>query len=303
MTNLTATKTHEQELGAGERFAFGENWARFLKVLDEQRIQQAIDSLKTKLAVDNLKGKSFLDIGSGSGLFSLAAKRLGAKVLSFDYDPQSVACTEELKRRYFQNCNDWEIQTGSVLDIKYLKTLGKFDFVYSWGVLHHTGDMWAALANVDTNVATNGNLFLALYDDQGGASKRWHTIKEMYNRLPVYLRPPFAFLIYLPLELKYFLIHLVRRKPKVYFSLILNYAENRGMSWWHDKIDWIGGYPFEVAKPEQIFDFYKKLGYSLKALKTCGGGPGCNEFIFQRDNQSNPPVALRTDGCESDLRQ
>ena len=83
MTNLTATKAHEQEVGGGERFAFGKNWARFLKVLDEQRIQQAVDSLKTNLGVDNLKGKSFLDIGSGSGLFSLTAKRLGAKVLSF----------------------------------------------------------------------------------------------------------------------------------------------------------------------------------------------------------------------------
>jgi ribosomal protein L11 methylase PrmA len=114
MTNLTATKTHEQEVGAGERFAFGENWAGFLNVLDAQRIQQAVDSLKTNLGVDNLEGKSFLDIGSGSGLFSLAAKRLGAKVLSFDYDPQSVACTKELKKSYFENDNDWDIQTGSV---------------------------------------------------------------------------------------------------------------------------------------------------------------------------------------------
>jgi 2-polyprenyl-6-hydroxyphenyl methylase/3-demethylubiquinone-9 3-methyltransferase len=284
MTNLTGTKTHEEEVRTGERYTFGANWARFLKVLDEQGIQQAVDSIKTKLGVDNLKSKSFLDIGSGSGLFSLAAKRLGAKVFSFDYDPQSVACTKELKRRYFESDNDWEIQTGSVLDLRYLRSLGKFDIVYSWGVLHHTGAMWVALANVDTNVAANGKLFLALYNDQGGPSKRWHAIKKMYNHLPICLRPPFAFLVYAPLELRSFLIHLVRRKPQVYISAIVNYSENRGMSWWHDKIDWIGGYPFEVSKPEQIFDFYKKLGYSLNALKTCGGGPGCNEYVFQRNN-------------------
>ena len=276
------TTRNAQEIGGGERFPFGENWERFLNVLNEQRIRQAVDSLQAKLGVDQLRDKSFLDIGCGSGLFSLAAKRLGAKVLSFDYDPQSVACTKELKRRYFENTNDWEIQAGSVLDINYLRSLGKFDIVYSWGTLHHTGDMWAALANIDVNVAENGTLFLALYNDQGGALKRWHTIKRMYNHLPKFLKLPFAVLIYLPLELEWFLINLVRGRPQAYFANIFSYSKNRGMSWWHDKIDWIGGYPFEVSKPEQIFDFYKKLGYSLEVLKTNGGALDCNEYVFQR---------------------
>ena len=262
---MKTLKTHQQEINSGERFSFGKNWTSFLKLLNEQRIQQAIDSLKTNLEVDNLNGKSFLDIGSGSGLFSLAAKQLGAKVFSFDYDPQSVACTKELKRRYFENDNDWEIQIGSALDKQYLKSLGTFDIVYSWGVLHHTGDMWTALSNVTTNVAPNGKLFLALYNDQGGASKRWHTVKRIYNNLPIYLKQLFAVIIYIPYELRSFLISLVRGKPQMYFSNIINYGKNdRGMSWWYDQIDWIGGYPFEVSKPEQIFDFYRKQGFSLE---------------------------------------
>jgi 2-polyprenyl-6-hydroxyphenyl methylase/3-demethylubiquinone-9 3-methyltransferase len=283
MNEVTATETHGQEVRSGERFAFGENWGRFLNVLDEQRIQQAVDSLKEKLAVDNLKGKSFLDIGSGSGLFSLAARRLGAKVLSFDYDPQSVACTKELRRRFFENDGEWDVQTGSVLDINYLRNLGNFDVVYSWGVLHHTGDMWAALANVNTNVAAGGKLFIALYNNQGFPSRVWLRMKKIYNRLPRALKPLFAFLVYFPLECRAFLYLLVLGKPGVYFANIAHYKKNRGMSWWHDKIDWIGGYPFEVSKPEQVFDFYRKLGYSLTALTTCRGELGCNEFVFQRD--------------------
>jgi 2-polyprenyl-3-methyl-5-hydroxy-6-metoxy-1,4-benzoquinol methylase len=281
----TTFQAHKQEVQDRQRFEFGENWKRFLTLLNEERIEQAVTSLKTMLTVDDLDGKSFLDIGSGSGLFSLAAKRLGARVVSFDYDPQSVACTRELKARYFKDDKDWVIQAGSVLDRAYLKSLGQFDVVYSWGVLHHTGDLWTALGNVSANIAPKGKLFIAVYNDQGGASRRWHTVKKIYNRLPSYLKSGFAFLVYLPLELRSFLIHLVRGEPQVYFSYISNYSResSRGMSWWHDKIDWIGGYPFEVAKPEQIFDFYKKRGYSLTALKTYNG-LACNEFVFQYDS-------------------
>jgi 2-polyprenyl-3-methyl-5-hydroxy-6-metoxy-1,4-benzoquinol methylase len=108
------------------------------------------------LKVERLDGKSFLDIGSGSGLFSLAARRLGARVHSFDYDQQSVACTAELRRRYFPSAGDWVVERGSALDRDYLARLGTFDVVYSWGVLHHTGDMWRALENVKPLVAERG---------------------------------------------------------------------------------------------------------------------------------------------------
>jgi 2-polyprenyl-6-hydroxyphenyl methylase/3-demethylubiquinone-9 3-methyltransferase len=285
MSENVLVKNHQQEVDEGERFEFGKNWGNFLKFLNEERIQQAVDSLKLMLKTDTLAGKTFLDIGSGSGLFSLAARRLGARVLSFDYDSQSVACTRELKARYFMNDSGWEVQQGSVLDADYMTRLGKFDIVYSWGVLHHTGDQWTALEHAGRNVADNGQLFIALYNDQGGASKRWFTIKKIYNRLPSLLKPGFAFLVYLPLEIRSLLIHLIRRNPQEYFLGILHYRRNRGMSWWHDKIDWIGGYPFEVSTPEQIFDFYKERGYALEGLKTNAGGLACNEFVFRRSGK------------------
>src|SRR5262245_34435729 len=105
------------------RFAFGANWTRYLDVLNETRIQHAEESLKQMLKVGTLQGKTFLDIGSGSGLFSLAARRLGARVRSFDYDPKSVACAVELKTRYFPNDAGWAIEQGSVLDEKYIRSL------------------------------------------------------------------------------------------------------------------------------------------------------------------------------------
>jgi len=276
--------SHAVEIRAKERFEFGRNWAWFLKTLDDERIAAATRSLQDMLEVTSLEGRSFLDIGSGSGLFSLAARRLGARVYSFDYDSQSVACTCELKRRYFPEDDQWTVESGSALDAQYLRSLGNFDVVYSWGVLHHTGDMWTALANAAIPVAGGGKLFIAIYNDQGSASKRWAKVKKLYNKLPEGLRflvvgPSFVVLFWRRL-LKDFL----RGKP---FAVIRDYHQNqRGMSFWQDLIDWVGGYPFEVAMPELIFDFYQKRGFVLTRLKTCRGTSGCNEFVFEKPRQA-----------------
>lgn len=267
--------THAVEIAQGERFQFGENWRRFLANLDEQRISVAEDSLRNMLEVANLEGRTFLDIGSGSGLFSLAARRLGARVHSFDYDPQSVACTQELRRRYFADDPDWRVEEGSALDPAYLASLGKFDFVYSWGVLHHTGSMWRALENAVIPVRDGGLLFIALYNDQGGISRRWATIKRNYVRHPV-LRGPIVAWSFIWLNGGGFIKGLLRGHPMRVFQ-----NPGRGMSVWHDMIDWVGGYPFEVAGPGEVFEFFKKRGFSLTHLVTTHS-LGCNEFVFQR---------------------
>ena len=273
--------THAIEIAHGERFEFGKNWSRFLDVLDDARIARAEESLEQMLEVADLEGRSFLDIGSGSGLFSLAARRLGARVHSFDYDPHSVACTKELRRRYFNNDSDWLIEEGSALDPDYLKSLGTFDVVYSWGVLHHTGDMWRALDNAQLAVKAGGKLFIAIYNDQGSKSARWKWAKKTYNDLPPFLKTPFAIAAMAPEETKAILRSLLSLRPRDYLRSWTSYDQNRGMSRWRDIIDWVGGYPFEVAKPDEIFNFYRGRGFQLTRM-TCTRGLGCNEFVFTK---------------------
>jgi 2-polyprenyl-3-methyl-5-hydroxy-6-metoxy-1,4-benzoquinol methylase len=277
---------HASEVARGERFEFGANWQKFLALLDDARIAEAESSLKKMLEVESLQGRTFLDIGSGSGLFSLAARRLGARVHSFDYDPQSVACTRELRRRYFADDADWQVEQGSALDENFVRSLGEFDVVYSWGVLHHTGEMWRALANAALPVAAGGKLFVAIYNDTGTQARRWKWIKRKYNELPRPLRAPFAVAVSAPEEGKAMLRALLKLRPQEYVRTWTEYSRKRGMSHWRDIIDWVGGHPYEFASPEEIFDFYRARGFQLVKMHCGGVGLGCNEFVFVKSESA-----------------
>ena len=273
---------HAIEISSGDRFGFGANWARFLGTLNDARIAEAETSLKTWLGVERLDGKTFLDIGSGSGLFSLCARRLGARVFSFDYDPDSVGCTQELRRRYFPDDPDWTVESGSVLDSAYMQQLDQADIVYSWGVLHHTGSMWEAIENAQSRVAPGGTFYIAIYNDQGGQSRRLLWVKQAYNNW----RRPLKWLVLGPAFLRLWgpttLKDLLKGKPGQTWR---SYSQQtlRGMDPWRDVVDWVGGLPFEVAKPEEIFDFLQERGFRLRKLETCAGGLGCNQFVFEKD--------------------
>lgn len=265
------------------RFAFGENWRAFLQTLDQERIDEAVRSLGEMLDVDSLEGCRFLDIGCGSGLFSLAAYQMGATVVSIDYDTDSVACTDELKRRYFGD-GEWIVSQGSVLDETTMSELGPFDVVYSWGVLHHTGEMNRAIELASQQVDDGGLFFIALYNDQGGGSRRWLAIKKTYHRLPRLLRPIWVTMVAGAYEFKFALARLARLKNPLPFADWRAKKKDRGMSAWHDWVDWIGGMPFEVAKPEDAIVPLARRGFTLQNLKTVGSGWGCNEYVFRKES-------------------
>ncbi|MEO8140514.1 MAG: class I SAM-dependent methyltransferase [Gemmatimonadota bacterium] len=276
----SSAATHGSEVAAGRRFEFGANWSRFLQHLTDQRIGEAERSLRELLGSATLTGKTFLDIGSGSGLFSLAARRLGAHVTSVDFDPQSVGCTESLRARYFADDRDWRVAEGSVLDEAMLASLGEFDVVYSWGVLHHTGAMWQAIENAARRVAPGGLFCIAIYNYQVYWSAYYTALKRGYVAAPRGLKWTISGPYIVGQVLKGLAKDLLfLRNPMTRYRVKVH---SRGMSMWYDWIDWIGGYPFEVARPEEVFEFVRTRGFSLERLTTCGGGHGCNEFLFRR---------------------
>jgi 2-polyprenyl-3-methyl-5-hydroxy-6-metoxy-1,4-benzoquinol methylase len=270
-------------------FAFGDNWKRFLTSVDEARVSQAEISLQRLLQIESLADCRFLDAGSGSGLFSLAASRLGAAVVSLDVDADSVACAKELKRRHGGGSAQWEIFRGSLLEKEWLESLGQFDIVYCWGVAHHTSNMWTAIDSLCSLVAVEGTIALAIYNDQLYISRGWRAVKQIYQRLPRFLRPVYVALIGLvnfgTRLTSTFLASALRlctfRNPFVPFLNWAGETRGRGMNGWHDLVDWVGGWPYEVARPEEVFRFLRDRGFVLKEMTTAMGH-GCNEFVFSR---------------------
>lgn len=268
------------------RFQFGENWLQFAADLQPNQIVEAKESLSRLLGCNDLDGLSFLDIGCGSGLFSLAARRMGARVRSFDFDPDSVACTQALRDRYYPEDPHWTVEHGSILDTGYIERLGRFDVVYSWGVLHHTGAMWAALDRASELVSPSGILAIALYR-QTPLCGAWQIEKRMYVSMPASLQA----VVRGAYKAAFFAgMALSGRNP---FKYVREYKSNRGMDWHRDIQDWLGGYPYESAKPAAVKSHVTQRGFIVaRAFERPAGiglfGSGCDEFVFQ----AQPSTAL-----------
>jgi 2-polyprenyl-6-hydroxyphenyl methylase/3-demethylubiquinone-9 3-methyltransferase len=196
---------------------------------------------------------------------------MGAEVFSFDYDIDSVNCAKELKRKYFPDDAGWSIEQGDALDRQYMETFRNYDIVYSWGVLHHTGNMRLGFDRIAETVAGSGLLYIAIYNDQGPISKFWRTVKRVYMKTPRILR----FLIIVPYVMARAVANLLRHGTPFFGRK----QESRGMSQVYDIYDWLGGYPFEVATPDMVIDIFRGKGFELVKL-TAQKGKGCNQYVF-----------------------
>ncbi len=252
-------------------FDFGSNWQTFsAHRLDAQRLALAVRSLQSLLQRNTLRGVSFLDVGCGSGLFTIAAHQLGAaRVVGIDINPHCITVSEQNRDRFAPKTPITFFQASALIP-ESLKPLGRFDIVYAWGSLHHTGAMWDAIRTVAKQVSPSGTLVLSIYNKHI-TSPAWKWVKWLYNQLPNLgqrlLTFPFAGIIYVAKFL------VTRRNPL---------QKERGMDFWHDVIDWIGGYPYEYATPQEIQSFVIAQGFMLRRYVRALVPTGCNEFIFDK---------------------
>lgn len=263
---------------AESRFAFGDNWQTYANNhLTADAVAQARESLQEAFGVESMSGQRFLDIGCGSGLFSLAAAELGATVHAFDYDADSVAIT----RRVLADSpteSDHVVEQADVLDESFMADLGEFELVYCWGVAHHTGDLWSALENVFVPVADDGRVVVAVYrnDEEGFiTSEQWRGIKRRYVNGGRLLRTAL-----LAWYVAYWSAWNLKDGKNPIREARAYDGEGRGMSFWTDVKDWLGGYPYEFASADEVQSFVEsETDFELTRLDESDGN-GCNEFTF-----------------------
>jgi 2-polyprenyl-6-hydroxyphenyl methylase/3-demethylubiquinone-9 3-methyltransferase len=255
MTTDFANTEAQERSGEQVNFSFGKNWEKFLENINEERIALAQGSLRAFTGMERFDGLTFLDAGSGSGLFSLAAYRMGAaSVTSIDVDPHSVRCAEVLRQREGMPAN-WQIMTASILSNPFSGK--KFDIVYSWGVVHHTGAMWDAVSVLCDYVREGGILYLAIYRETR-FSRQWLSVKRIYNKQGLLTKKVMVF----GYALGSIIWQLLRGENPM--RHILTYKEkSRGMSWIRDIEDWLGGLPYEYARPEVVKQFVEQRRFSL----------------------------------------
>ena len=262
------------------RYSFGKNWLDFITHLDDEHVAEAQKSLQLLLGNERLDGSRFLDVGSGSGLFSLVARRLGARVHSFDYDLASVECTSALRTRFFPKDDQWLVEQGSVLDADYMAKLGVFDVVYSWGVLHHTGAMYDAMRSAAGRVAHGGLFAFALYR-KTRLCWAWKIEKRWYAGAPPSAQR-IADSTYINLMRLAFLL-----SGRDFNSYVSKYRIIRGMNYANNVRDWLGGYPYELILPGDADSLMKSIGFeqvrsNTRPYSTGLFGSGCDEFVYRR---------------------
>ena len=241
------------------RFEFGNNWLKFAADVQSDQIVEAEKSMTRLLGRDELRGLRFLDIGCGSGLFSLVARNLGAHVTSFDFDANSVACTQAMRDRRRADDPLWIVKQGSVLDPAFLRGLGTFDVVYSWGVLHHTGAMWAALENAAATVAPRGLLAVALYR-RTPLCWAWRIEKRVYASAPRALQSAIR------ASYKAANLTAIAARGRNPMKFVRDYKSSRGMDWHRDVDDWLGGYPYEFSERGEGQARARPLGVAPRAI-------------------------------------
>jgi 2-polyprenyl-3-methyl-5-hydroxy-6-metoxy-1,4-benzoquinol methylase len=244
-------------------FSFGFNWIDYAKNrLNEAIISQHLSDLaQIYNEIDN-RG-ALLDLGSGSGLSSLCFLRLGFNsVTSVDLDPYSIEAGEATMERFGEPYRGrWNTHQANILDPLFVAAnSNKYDVVYSWGVLHHTGDMWQAIRNAASLVANKGIFHITLYRSGG-----------MYTQ---HLRMKFAFLMSDREGKKRILFDYLNLIEKTVNHSVFLPKDHRGMNHFNDALDWLGGVPYEVADPDVLQSYLFSLGFQrIHFRENVEGGP------------------------------
>ena len=106
------------------------------------------------------RGRRVLEIGCGIGTDAEQFARHGAEYVGIDISQESL---DICRQRFGVYELHGEFHQGSVDDLTFLQSLGQFDLVYSYGVLHHFPGMGLHLQNIANILPQQGELRFMVY--------------------------------------------------------------------------------------------------------------------------------------------
>jgi SAM-dependent methyltransferase len=262
-----------------KQFDFGQNWSDFsANAATVERVAQARAHFSALLSGIDIQGKSFLDIGFGQGFSLLSARAGGAVAVGCDINPKCLEIIDRNRWLFPGPPEDIALHVGSILDdatVKVLRSMDPdggrgFDIVHSWGVLHHTGDLRRALANAGSLVRPGGYFVIAIYN-RHWSSLPWLGIKALYVHSPRWIQRLMIAGLYPVIWLAKLVV--TRNDPM---------TKERGMDFYYDVVDWVGGYPYEYATIGEMEEICRPLSLSLVRAIPAVVPTGCNEFVFRK---------------------
>lgn len=157
-------------------------WKNFNKeTLTKESYHLVKNRIPEAIINNSIKNHRVLDMGCGSGRYSIALSLLGAKeVIGVDYQAKAFTAAQEYCEENTLNVKFFE---SNILDLPFDDE--SFDFIFSNGVLHHTSSIEKGISELNRVLKKHGTAFLYIYGSGGIFWTTRQCMRRIFKHIPL----------------------------------------------------------------------------------------------------------------------